>query len=164
MIQPRCKICPDAIGEATDIVASDTWPGGSPTVEDEGFNGIIMRTRRGRELFEDAVTAGIIVVDRMIDFRDLDVVQPHQVRKKRAVWARLIGMRTAGLPVPETRDLRIDACARLNSLRENLSEARGARTRAKQGRLGEPTPRPRTVRPLNRQVNTSKWLASGPPG
>ena len=37
MIQPRCKICPDAIGEAADIVASDMWPGGGPTGEDEGF-------------------------------------------------------------------------------------------------------------------------------
>jgi coenzyme F420 hydrogenase subunit beta len=41
MIQPRCKICPDAIGEAADIVASDMWSGGGPTGEDEEFNGII---------------------------------------------------------------------------------------------------------------------------
>jgi coenzyme F420 hydrogenase subunit beta len=143
MIQPRCKICPDAIGEAADIVASDTWPGGGPTGEDEGFNGIIVRTHRGRELFEAASAAGAIIVERQIDFRDLDLVQPHQVRKKRAVWARLAGMQAAGLPVPQTSRLRITSCARLNRFEENLSEARGARNRAKQGRLGEPKPRPR---------------------
>jgi coenzyme F420 hydrogenase subunit beta len=143
MIQPRCKICPDAIGESADIVASDTWPGGGPTGEDEGFNGIIVRTRRGRELFEAAVAAGALIVERRIDFRELDNFQPHQVRKKRAVWARFTGMQAARLPVPQTSGLRTACCARLNSLTENLSEARGARTRARQGRLGEPKPRPR---------------------
>jgi coenzyme F420 hydrogenase subunit beta len=75
---------------------------------------------------------------RDISFRDFDEFQPHQVRKKRAVWARLAGMRAAGRAVPETHELRLAECARLNSLKENLAEARGARRRAKQGRLGEP--------------------------
>ena len=52
MIQPRCKICPDAIGLGADIAASDIWPGGSPEGEDDGFNGIIVRTKRGLELYE----------------------------------------------------------------------------------------------------------------
>jgi coenzyme F420 hydrogenase subunit beta len=138
-IQPRCKICPDAIGESADLAASDVWPGGGPTGEDEGFNGIIVRTARGLELYEAALAAGAIVVEpRDVSFRDFDAFQPHQVRKKRAVWARLAGMKAAGQPVPETHDLRLAECARLNSVAENLTEARGARRRAKQGRLGEP--------------------------
>jgi coenzyme F420 hydrogenase subunit beta len=138
-IQPRCKICPDAIGESADLAASDVWPGGGPTGEDEGFNGIIVRTARGLELYEAARAAGAIVVEpKSVTFRDFDGFQPHQVRKKRAVWARLAGMRAAGQPVPETHNLRLDECARLNSVAENLAEARGARRRAKQGRLGEP--------------------------
>ena len=48
-LQSRCKICPDPIGEAADIAASDCWPGGSPNGEDEGFNGVIVRTERGLE-------------------------------------------------------------------------------------------------------------------
>src|SRR5256885_12299487 len=31
MIQPRCRICPDAIGLGADLAAADVWPGGSPT-------------------------------------------------------------------------------------------------------------------------------------
>jgi coenzyme F420 hydrogenase subunit beta len=138
-IQPRCKICPDAIGESADLAASDVWPGGGPTGEDAGFNGIIVRTARGLELYQAALAAGAIVVEPGdVSFRDFDEFQPHQVRKKRAVWARLAGMRAAGQAVPDTHHLRLAECARLNSVAENLAEARGARRRAKQGRLGEP--------------------------
>ena len=138
-IQPRCKICPDAIGESADLAASDVWPGGGPAGDDAGFNGIIVRTARGLELYRAALDAGAIALEpRKVDFRDFDGFQPHQVRKKRAVWARLAGMKGAGLAVPETINLRLAECARLNSLRENLDEARGARRRAEEGKLGEP--------------------------
>ena len=138
-IQPRCKICPDAIGESADLAASDVWPGGGPSGEDEGFNGIIVRTQRGLELYRAALEAGAIAVEpRDVGFRDFDVFQPHQVRKKRAVWARLAGMRAAGQAVPQTYNLRVEECARLNSVAQNLHEARGARRRSRQGRLGEP--------------------------
>jgi len=43
----RCKICPDAIGESADVAALDTWRGGSPKGEDEGFNAAIVRTKKG---------------------------------------------------------------------------------------------------------------------
>jgi len=138
-IQPRCKICPDAIGESADLAASDVWPGGGPTGESDGFNGIIVRTAPGLELYRAALEAGAIVAEPgEVSFRDFDGFQPHQVRKKRAVWARLAGMRAAGQPVPETYGLRLAECARMNTLAENLDEARGARRRARQGRLGEP--------------------------
>ncbi|UTW08563.1 Coenzyme F420 hydrogenase/dehydrogenase, beta subunit C-terminal domain [Pseudomonas benzenivorans] len=144
MIQPRCKICPDAIGESADLAASDVWPGGGPTGEDEGFNGIIVRTRRGLELYQAALAAGAIKVEpTAVGFRDFDLFQPHQVRKKRAAWARLAGMKAAGKPVPELHNLRLIECAQLNSVADNLSEARGTRLRAKNGRLSEPRPSPR---------------------
>jgi coenzyme F420 hydrogenase subunit beta len=67
-----------------------------------------------------------------VSFRDFDEFQPHQVRKKRAVWARLAGRKAAGQPVPETNGLRLRDCARLNSVEDNLAEARGARRRSQQ--------------------------------
>ncbi len=145
MIQPRCKICPDAIGEGADLAASDTWPGGGPTGEDAGYNGIIVRTQRGAELYDAACAAGILAIERDATFSDFDIFQPHQVRKKRAVWARLKGIALAGKPGPQTSGLRLEDCARQNSLTQNLAEARGARVRAKRGRLGEPRPVPRAL-------------------
>jgi hypothetical protein len=75
---------------------------------------------------------------RPVGFRDFDAFQPHQVRKKRAVWARLAGMRAAGQAIPQTHNLRLEECALLNTVAQNLEEARGARRRSRQGRLGEP--------------------------
>jgi coenzyme F420 hydrogenase subunit beta len=143
-IQPRCKICPDAIGQSADLAASDVWPGGSPAADDAGFNGIIVRNARGLELYRAALAAGAIVLEpRDVSFRDFDDFQPHQVRKRRAVWARLVGMQAAGQAVPQTVNLHLADCARLNTVRENLDEARGARRRAREGRLGEPPAIPR---------------------
>ncbi len=137
-LQPRCKICPDAIGEVADIAAADCWPGGGPTGEDAGFNAVLVRTARGRALFDAAVAGGRIVVDRDSSFREMDDFQPHQVAKKNAVWARYAGMRAAGLPTPATPRLRIEGLAREQSPSYLLREARGARRRAHAGRLGEP--------------------------
>ena len=137
-IQPRCKICPDAIGEAADIVSADCWPGGAPVGEDAGFNAVYARTKAGVALFERAVAAGAITVTRPIGFRDLDLFQPHQVRKKRAVWARLEGMKAAGMAVPRVEGLRIAELAAANEPGVNERERAGAEERAKVGRLGEP--------------------------
>lgn len=143
MIQPRCKICPDAIGQVADIVASDAWLNGGPAVDDEALNGIIVRTRRGLELFDAAVAAGALAIKRETSFAELSELQSHQQRKRRAVWARLKGMEIAGKPVPVVTDLALEDCARQNSLADNLAEGRGARDRARRGRLGEPRPVPR---------------------
>ena len=144
MIQPRCQICPDAIGMGADIAVSDIWPGGSPVGEDEGFNGIIVRTKRGLELYDAAVAAGALTIERTAAFRDFDRFQPHQVRKRRGMWARLKGMEIAGKPLPRVSDLGLDDCARQNSPTENLAECRGARDRARRGRFSEPPAVPRS--------------------
>jgi len=145
MIQPRCKICPDAIGQVADIAVSDAWLNGGPAVEDEPLNGIIVRTKRGLELFDAAVEAGVLQIKRESGIAEISELQSHQVRKRRAVWARLKGMEVAGKPVPFVTDLALRDCASQNSLAENLAEGRGARDRAMRGRLGEPPAVPRAT-------------------
>lgn len=107
----RCKICADAVGEMADIAISDVWPGGGPSGEDAGFNGFIARTDRGAALLERAVKAGALKLQHDMNFRDFDAVQPHQVRKKQAILARLAAMREAGLPTPGYAGLRLAAVA-----------------------------------------------------
>jgi len=142
----RCKVCPDGIGEASDLSAADTWPGGAPSWEgqadDPGTNAVLARTRAGLELMEAAAKDGALVIEGDVTARYMDEVQPHQVAKKRAVWARHLGLRTAGRLAPEVRRLRIAELAFDNGVSENLRQARGTRRRARAGKTSEPTPRP----------------------
>ncbi|MDH3694924.1 MAG: Coenzyme F420 hydrogenase/dehydrogenase, beta subunit C-terminal domain [Gammaproteobacteria bacterium] len=142
----RCKICPDGIGDATDIACSDTWDGGSPTWEgqktDLGTNAVIARTDKAVQLMHDAEQTGYIVIEKQITPRDMDRFQPHQENKKRTVWSRFAGMKSAGAIVPDTRGLRLESLARENDFHFNLQQARGTKTRIKQGKSRENTPKP----------------------
>lgn len=134
-IQTRCKLCPDAIGEAADIAASDIWPGGAPTGEDEGFNGLITRSAAGASLVEEAVRDGALVLGAPHTPRDYDDFQPHQVAKKKAMAARLRGMAAAGAPVYAHEGLRIDD---LDT--HETAEEEGSAMRARSGRFSETLP------------------------
>ena len=117
----RCKICPDGIGEAADIVAGDAWQGASPDREesetDLGFNSLITRTAKGQALYQAAIDAGLITKTQRVDCDFMSAVQPHQVTKKLAGGARAAGLRRAGSVAPTQVDLRNEA------LREMLGEA-----------------------------------------
>ena len=140
-IQFRCKICPDPNGEVADLAAFDTWPNTKPEGDDEGFNGIMARNRKGLELLEAAIESGILTIDKAFTLEDLDLFQPHQVRKRKAIWARLEGLRQAGQPVPEVSGLRIEELAQANSPEVNQQEMQGTLKRAKAGRTKEPPAR-----------------------
>ncbi|KZY47254.1 hypothetical protein A3731_08305 [Roseovarius sp. HI0049] len=136
-IQTRCKLCPDAIGEAADIAAADIWPDAQPEGEDAGFNGVIIRTGSGQSLLQAAVNAGDLILGRNHTPRDYDRFQPHQVSKKRAMAARLRGLTRAGWPVYTHDGLRLEA---LDT--GDAEEEQGAHDRARSGRFSEKLPRP----------------------
>ena len=142
-VETRCKLCPDALGEAADVAAADVWPGGAPTGEDAGFNGIIVRTAVGQDLVASAVEAGELVLGDPITPREFDALQPHQVRKKEALAARYQGLADAGAPPPS----RQAACESPSSAGESTprgshmsgpGHAGGSRQRAR--RLEAPRP------------------------
>lgn len=134
-IQTRCKLCPDAIGEAADLAAADIWPGANPTGEDEGFNGIITRTPEGQALVDAAVAAGDLVLGEAQTPRDYDYFQPHQVNKKHAIASRLRGLAKAGHPVYAHHGLRLET---LDT--NDAAEEAGAEARARSGRFSEEDP------------------------
>ena len=114
------------------MASADIWPGGAPTGEDEGFNGIIVRTAVGEDLVASAVAAGELVVDGPITPREFDWFQPHQVRKKEALAARLAGLADAGVAPIETRGLRISELGRRLDAQRFERERAGAQRRAAQ--------------------------------
>ena len=125
----RCKICPDAIGESADIAALDTWRGGSPKKEDEGFNAAIVRTQKGSDLLKEAIKAGYIQKGSNLTIADINDFQPHQVSKKKAVYARHLGMKKNNLPTIKTNDLRIEELYNKNNKDFNLKEEQGLSSR-----------------------------------
>ena len=127
----RCKICPDAIGESADVAALDTWRGGSPKGEDEGFNAAIVRTKKGLDLINEAAKAGFIHIGDKLKIEDIDDFQPHQVNKKKAVYARHEGMREKNIPTINTNGLRIKTLYDLNSKEFNLEQKEGISSRIK---------------------------------
>jgi coenzyme F420 hydrogenase subunit beta len=142
MLQFRCKICADAIGELADIAVSDVWPNGEPTGENEGFNGFIARTAKGRTLLEDAERDGALILIEDQDFRFLDNVQPHQVHKKQALTARLAAMRDAGAMTPSYTGLRLEAAAATTDAAARQASYAGMCDRLKRGDNREPAAPP----------------------
>ncbi len=112
----RCKICPDAIGDSSDIAALDTWRGGSPKGEDEGFNAAIVRTKKGLDLLNEASKAGYIKIGDELKIEDIDDFQ--RMRKK-------------DIPTINTNGLRIKELYDLNSNEFNLKEEEGISSRIK---------------------------------
>ena len=140
----RCKICPDGIGEAADIAAADTWPGGSPTREgsltDPGLNAVIARTAQGSELLKAAERDGALSPKDSATPEDLNLWQPHQKRKKQTAGARHKGLRDMGRLAPETDGLRIEALARSLSPEEFEIQHTGTQSRVQNGKATEPDP------------------------
>ncbi len=126
----RCKVCPDAIGEAADIVAADTWPNASPergiSDKDVGTNSLIIRTKTGNALVEAAVKDGYLTLGDEVDIDYFYDTQPHQVTKKKFVKARFDGLKDAGRLTPVTVGLRLDELAEQNSPAENEEQRQGA--------------------------------------
>ena len=137
----RCKVCPDGIGDAADIAAADTWDGGSPNAttmhDDLGSNAAIVRSQRGLQLMERAISAGYLIKGDKLTIKDMNNFQPHQVSKKLSVWSRFQGLKDANQIVPETNRLRIESLSNLNSHSENDRQRNGTRERAEKGAFTE---------------------------
>ena len=139
-------MCPDGIGEAADLAAADTWPGGSPDPAtedvDDGTNAVVIRTQAGLDLMRAAEAAGFVTVERDVDPRYMDEVQPYQRKKKLAVRARWGGLAAEGRTVPRSAGLRLDDLARRNGQENNERQFQGTRERDRIGKASEPRPRP----------------------
>lgn len=133
-VETRCKLCPDALGEAADVAAADAWPGGAPTGEDDGFNAIVVRTAVGEAVVAGAVAAGALVLGEPVTPREFDRLQPHQVRKKVALAARYAGMTDAGVAPIETVGLRVRALGERLTPEQAADERAGTRRRMEAAR------------------------------
>lgn len=131
--QFRCRICADPTGETTDITVADAWPGGAPERNEEGgWSTFISRTGRGDALMQEAIDAGVLVVEEH-DISLMHEVQPHQVEKKQAINARLEAMAEGGSVMPDFRHLNLDEAAAQRGRAFHENNRDGMRERLSRG-------------------------------
>jgi coenzyme F420 hydrogenase subunit beta len=127
-VQMRCKLCADGTGVAADIVCADAWESdaaGYPVFEEApGISLIVARTDLGARLLAEAQTAGHLKTEPF-NVDTLAAIQPGQRERRRALFARLLGRKLAGKPIPRYEGLNIVAAARQNTAGRNLKNFLG---------------------------------------
>lgn len=137
-VQPRCKICPDAIGGAADVAAGDAWyedESGYPSfAEAEGRSLVLTRTGQGDALMADAERAGFIATEPLA-IAEVEKMQSSQAWRRRVVISRLMALRVMGRFTPRTRGLKLLAAARGETPLEHGKNAAGMIRRVLVGRI-----------------------------
>ena len=132
-VQWRCKLCPDGVGEFSDITAADYWDvdeHGYPSfAEGDGRSAVLVRTRRGQQVLAEALAAGVVQLEPL-DLDALAQVQPLQVQRRSTMAGRLLGHGLAGRRLPTYRGFGLVTLA-VAGWRSNVRAARGTRRRAR---------------------------------
>lgn len=97
-VQFRCRLCPDSTGEFADISCGDPWYR-EIEPDEPGWSLVLVRTERGKEFLEKAMTAGYLKLER-VDPSTLPRSQEALLARRRQLWGRLFAMRMMGVPVP----------------------------------------------------------------
>jgi len=138
-VQLRCKVCADGTGTAADLVFADAWhcdDRGYPLFEErDGVSLIVARTAKGAALMAGAEAGGKLTT-QAFDPAALAAIQTGQSGRRRALFARLAGLRLLGRVVPRYRGLHVMAPARQNTIKSNLINFLGMIRRGLSGRLG----------------------------
>ena len=136
-VQYRCKICPDAVGGVADLACGDAWHGddaGYPVFEElDGRSLIVTRSAAGEALVASARAAGALRTEPLA-IGAIDAMQPGQVRRKRALLARLMGAAAAGEHRFRPRGLGVVSAARRASARETIRNFIGTFSRVRKRR------------------------------
>ncbi len=94
----RCYLCPDGTGEFADISCGDSWYR-EINADEEGHSLILVRTERGQQILQNAITAGFIKAERATP-EILEKSQVNLFSKRAAVWGRILAFKVFGLPTP----------------------------------------------------------------
>lgn len=97
----RCHLCPDGTGESADISCGDPWYREVNTGE-PGRTLIVARTQKGKRILERAVGAGYLEVSEL-SVDHLERSQENLLKKRQAIWGRLLALRLLLVPVPHLR-------------------------------------------------------------
>jgi coenzyme F420 hydrogenase subunit beta len=139
-IQFRCKICPDAIGELSDVSCPDSWVmvDGEPSHEEgDGANLFIARTEVGEALVAEAAAAGAIELEPFT-VEELDRQHADHVTRKIENPARVRALGMEGEPEPRFERYRAGRMVALAGSEVDRKAEEGARRRIRKHANREP--------------------------
>ena len=139
-VQFRCKICPDAIGELSDVSCPDAWvmvDGKSIHAEAPGANLFIARTRAGEALVAEAIAAGAIETEPF-EVDDIDRQHADHIDRKLENPARVRALGREGQPMPHFVNFRSERMVAMAGPDKDRAAEEGAVRRIRDGAHREP--------------------------
>jgi coenzyme F420 hydrogenase subunit beta len=94
-------VCADHTGEFADIAVGDPWYRAIPA-DEPGRSLILIRSTRGKKIFDAAVAAGYLTVERASPDK-LERSQPELLRGRGAILGRIWTTRLMGAAAPSYR-------------------------------------------------------------
>ncbi|MEM7165589.1 MAG: Coenzyme F420 hydrogenase/dehydrogenase, beta subunit C-terminal domain [Planctomycetota bacterium] len=94
----RCHLCPDGLGQVSDITCGDAWHDYSQEEGNVGLSLILIRTERGREIFRRAREAGYVNVKEST-VAEVKLAQENLLGRRRVIFGRILAMKLLGIPV-----------------------------------------------------------------
>jgi len=97
----RCQLCPDGLGELSDISCGDAWHRYKKEREDPGLSLVMVRSSKGKGILHRAIDAGYVELTLS---SPINVVKAQRlVERRKAIFGRQLAMRL--LLIPTTRFL-----------------------------------------------------------
>jgi coenzyme F420 hydrogenase subunit beta len=94
----RCHICPDGTSEFADISCGDPWYRSIGT-DEPGKSLVLVRSKKGSDVVKGAIQAGYVEL-APVRPEVLELSQKELLRKRGAIWGRIVTMNTLGIPAP----------------------------------------------------------------
>jgi coenzyme F420 hydrogenase subunit beta len=92
----RCKICPDGLGQVSDISCGDAWHKYTNETDNLGLSLVMVRSRRGQEILHKATESGYLTLYRS---DSKSVIQAQGLVKRRMeIFGRQMAMKLLMIP------------------------------------------------------------------
>jgi coenzyme F420 hydrogenase subunit beta len=130
------QIWPDGTGELADISCGDPWYH-EPDGENPGTSLVVVRTERGRRILHGAINSGYLTLSPAEPWK-LARSQEGLIKKKSAIWGRLMVMRLFGMPIPRYKNAYLFKCWMRLSVEEKLRSIFGTARRILARKLFRP--------------------------
>ena len=101
----RCRMCVDGLGQFADISCGDAWQDFNKD-GNAGLSLILARSKRGKDIIEQATNAGYITVKKVSPEKVLEA-QKNLILKRSHLFGRLLAMKLFLIPTPRYSGFRL---------------------------------------------------------